>query len=87
MNLPGIVPVAVAAILVVVLTVVTERENGMSKLLDIGAALATAPSPHVEVLTAAELDLVGGGFDEEQAFGCTCGSRSICSTDGTDEGD
>lgn len=57
----------------------------MSSLLDLNEALQDAPDFEIEVLTAAELDLVAGGPDL-YLDGCISGTCSQCSTDGSDEG-
>ncbi|MEO7179123.1 MAG: hypothetical protein ABIW83_09785 [Allosphingosinicella sp.] len=51
--------------------------------------LGAAPALHIEVLTSDELSAVAGGmYQAEQAGGdCTCGTRSICHIDGTDDSD
>ena len=39
-------------------------------------------------LGAEELGKARGGlYSEDASLDCTCGSRSVCSIDGTDEGD
>jgi hypothetical protein len=48
--------------------------------------LSTASGLRIEVLTSDELGAVAGG-DDLMAGGCTCGTRSVCHIDGTDDSD
>ena len=52
--------------------------------------LSAAPALHIEVLTSEELSAVAGGMSDSAELsgeGCTCGTRSICHIDGTDDSD
>jgi hypothetical protein len=52
--------------------------------------LSAAPALHIELLTSEELGAVAGGIyadSDSLDGGCTCGTRSICHIDGTDDSD
>ncbi|WP_187336770.1 hypothetical protein [Novosphingopyxis iocasae] len=56
-------------------------------LESIEASLEGASQDRMQVLTGAELDHVAGGLQSEASIGCTCGTKSICHIDGTDDAD
>ncbi|HEX8450022.1 MAG TPA: hypothetical protein VF652_10575 [Allosphingosinicella sp.] len=52
--------------------------------------LSAASALRIELLTSDELSAVAGGVAAESELmdaGCTCGTRSICHIDGTDDSD
>ncbi|HEX8450023.1 MAG TPA: hypothetical protein VF652_10580 [Allosphingosinicella sp.] len=58
----------------------------INSLSALNEELGAASPLHIEVLTSDELNVVAGG-DALAADGCTCGTRSICHIDGTDDSD